>query len=197
MNRMDGHDTQWIPVPAGGPVMREPSQTHSPRPGDKAVTMNRVLRPQSCGGFSLTDTLISSVILVIAVLGNSNYRYQSMLLAQRADMWRSAATVAQLLSQSWAGVQGISTYDPVSSLSPGISLATNAGPSQGAGFTWLGSYRIDLNGTRYFATLSWQDVQSGLRALNVKVAWSQSERGSTTFSDADKSYALTTYYVTP
>lgn len=152
-------------------------------------------RHPSCRGFSLTETMLGSAILLIAVLGNSSYRYQSMLLAQRADMWRTAATTAQLLGQSWAGVQGVTTYNPVSSLSSAITITSGTGPSEDGGFTRLGSYQIDLNNSRFFATLSWQDVQSGLRALHVKVAWSQSQRGSTTYTDADKSFALTTYYV--
>jgi hypothetical protein len=154
-------------------------------------------RLQSCRGFSLTETLISAVALVIAVLGNSGYRYQSMLLTQRADKWRTAATVAQLLCQSWVGMQGSGTYDPVSALGSGVTIASDTGPSAGAGFTLLGSYHIDLNGDRYFATLSWEDVQTGLRALNLNVAWAQSKRGAMTYADADKSFALTGYYVTP
>jgi hypothetical protein len=154
-------------------------------------------RLRSGGGFSLAETLISGVALVIAVLGNSGYRYQSMLLTQRADKWRTAATSAQLLCQSWVGMQGIGTYDPVSALGSGVTIASDTGPSAGAGFTALGSYHIDLNGDRYFATLSWEDVQTGLRALNVNIAWAQSQRGTTTLADADKSFALTAYYVTP
>jgi len=189
---MDGHDLQQIPVTVDGPVLRERRQIPCLRGRARGVHRSRSGR-----GFSLTDTLISSVVLVIAVLGNSNYRYQSMLLAQRADMWRTGTAVAQLLCQSWAGAQGSSTYNPVSSLSSALTLVPGTGPSVGAGFTWLGSYYTDLNGTRYFTTLSWKDVQPGLRALSVKVAWPQSKRGSATFAEANKSYALTTYYVTP
>ena len=156
-----------------------------------------VCQRQSDRGFSLTDTLVASVVLVIAILGNSGYRYQSLLSAQRADRWKTAATTAQFLCQSWAGTQGIGTFNPVSALGSGITIAADVGPSAGAGFTSLGSYHIDLNGDRYFATLAWQDVASGLRALNVKVAWAQSKCGSTTFADADKSFALTAYSVTP
>jgi len=152
---------------------------------------------RSCPGFSLIDTLLGSVVLVIAVLGTGVYRYQSMLCAQRADKWRTAATVAQLLCQTWVGVQGVDTYDPVSSLSPGISISSSAGPSGADGFSPLGSYQISLNGDTYFATLSWIDVQSGLRALNVIVAWAQNKRGSIACADTDKSFALTTYYLTP
>ena len=156
-----------------------------------------VCQRQSGRGFSLTDTLVASVVLVIAILGNSGYRYQSLLSAQRADRWKTAATTAQFLFQSWAGMQGIGTFNPVSALGSSITIAADAGPSADAGFTSRGSYHIDLNGDRYFATLAWKDVESGLRALNVKVAWAQSKRGSTTFADADKSFALTAYAVTP
>jgi hypothetical protein len=154
-------------------------------------------RLQSGGGFSLTDTLVASVVLVIAILGNSGYRCQSLLSAQRADRWKTAATTAQFLCQGWAGMQGSGTFNPVSALGSGVTIAVDAGPSAGAGFTSLGSYHVDLNGDRYFVTLAWKDVQSGLRALNVKMAWAQSIRGSTAFANADKSYALTAYYVTP
>jgi hypothetical protein len=155
-------------------------------------------RRQSSSGFSLVETMASAVILVIAVLGNSTYRYQSMLLSQRADKWRTGATTAQLLCQSWVGKQGSGTYDPVSTLSSAVTIATDTtGPSVGAGFTKLGNYHLDLNGDRYFATMSWEDVQTGLRALNVTIAWAQSIRGTTTYSNADKSFALTAYYATP
>jgi hypothetical protein len=86
----------------------------------------------------------------------------------------------------------------VSTLSSAVTIATDTtGPSVGAGFTKLGNYHLDLNGDRYFATMSWEDVQTGLRALNVTIAWAQSIRGTTTYSNADKSFALTAYYATP
>ena len=126
--------------------------------GTWRTAAHMVCQRQSDRGFSLTDTLVASVVLVIAILGNSGYRYQSLLSAQRADRWKTAATTAQFLCQSWAGTQGIGTFNPVSALGSGITIAADVGPSAGAGFTSLGSYHIDLNGDRYFATLAWQDV---------------------------------------
>lgn len=154
-------------------------------------------RRPSRRGFSLMETLICSVILLIGVLGNAAYRYQSILCAKKADMWKTAAGVTQLLCQSWAGVLGADSHDPVSALSPEINITAGVGPGEGPGFTRLGSYEIVLNGVRYFATLSWNDVQPGLRALNVKTTWSPLRQGDAGLVDADKSFALTAYCVSP
>ena len=54
----------------------------------------------------------------------------------------------------------------------------------------LGSYTVTLNDVNYYAILSYKDIDTGLRALNVVVAWDQ--QGSQ-FGFPVKSFKLTTY----
>ncbi|MFC1605042.1 hypothetical protein ACFL5F_08455, partial [Planctomycetota bacterium] len=65
-------------------------------------------------------------------------------------------------------------------------------------FTLLGNYKVvldddDVNSVNYYATMSWKDIQPGLRALNVSVAWAQRGPGADDEEDVDKSFGLTVY----
>ena len=144
-------------------------------------------------GFSLVDVLVAVAILLIAIIGTSRLRYYSAMDARKAGLRIGAARTGLLLCENWRGVNGSGTYDPVASLGSDVTISTGTGPSAPSGFTSLGSYTINLNGTTYYATLSWRDVQTGLRALNIIVAWPLRNQAPTGVADADRSFELTTY----
>ncbi len=149
-------------------------------------------------GFSLVDTMVAVVILLIAVIGTSIFRYNSALDGRRFNSQTSAARIALMLSESWRGISGDLAFDPTVLSTSDLTINENiqsisAKPSD---FTLLGSYIITLNdvhGVNYHAILSWKDIESGLRALNVVVAWAQRGAGEDGVENVDKSFRLTAY----
>lgn len=153
-------------------------------------------------GVSLVGTMVAVTILLIALIGTSTFRYAAALDGRKADAHATAARIALTLGESWRGVRGDLTYDPVAHLGTGLKVAAGEGPVKPKDFTLLGSYSVqfddDAGVNNYFATLSWKDVQPGLRALNVVVAWASRDQavGSKQLNPvdaADKSFGLTVY----
>jgi len=149
-------------------------------------------KPKSMQGFTLVEVMIATVVFIIAVLGTSAYRYSAALSARRADLQTTAARTALLFCEGWRGESGVATYDPVTRFFGEMDISASAGPTKPDEFTPLGSYKVVLEGNSYFVTLSWQD-NTGLRALNIIVAWDQHGSGSSNLSAADKTFKLTTY----
>jgi len=155
-------------------------------------------------GFSLIEVMVAILILSVAVIGTSGYRYYTALDARKADMQATAARVALMLCESWRGVKGDENYDPTSHFGSELQITTIADSDiiyvAPNGFTALGYYQILLNNFPCHMTMSWQDVSSGLRALNVIVAWPQraSYNQSYVLSDdtSEKTFRLTTYVQT-
>jgi len=163
-------------------------------------------RPKSRSAVTLIEVMVAIVIVVVAVLGASGYRYYSTLDARRADFQNAAARIALLLCENWRGrgIDGTPTYDPVAHLtSADLTVADSGGvgPDYASGFTGLGRYQITTtnDGVHYWAALSYYDdpTTEGLRTLNVVVAWAQRQTGSAGDSAAaaglDKTFKLTTY----
>jgi len=144
-------------------------------------------------GLTLVEAMLAVVVLAIAVIGAANFRYYTTLDLQRSTRRITAARVGLLLCESWAGQRGAETYEPVTHLDSDLVITADTGPDWPEDFTLLGSYTVVLHGADYYATMSWKDVQTGLRALNVVVAWAQRKQGETNINDADRSFALTTY----
>ena len=151
-------------------------------------------------GVSLVSTMVAVVILLIALIGTSSFRYCAALDARRADAQTSAARIALMLCESWAGVDGVLTYDPVIQLDNNLVItASTTGPAKPEDFTLLGTYKVvlkDYHGVNHYATLSWKDVQPGLRALNVVVAWAQRGPGADGIENVDKTFRLTVHTAT-
>ena len=127
-------------------------------------------------GFTVIEIMIATVILLIAVIGATRYRYYAAFDTRKADMRMASARVALLLCESWRGVKGDETYNPVNHLASELQMLDLAGgeflaPSEPADFTRLGCYAILLNGVPCHVTMSWKDISSDLRALNIVVAW--------------------------
>ena len=148
-------------------------------------------------GISLIETMNAVVILLIAVIGASGYRYCSTLDARKADAYVGSARIGYLLSESWRGLQGSETYDPAAHLGAGLTITTSEGPDAPNGFTELESYEVVLNDVVYYATLSWKNLSSDLRALNVVLIWAQRSQGEeqNEIDEADRSFELTTYVI--
>jgi hypothetical protein len=148
------------------------------------------------------------LLLTIVVLGTFSFRYASAQNLQKADFQDSASRVAELLCQSWKGVQGTESFKPIESLAAIGGIEAADGFSEGdagwpEGFILLGTCRVVLDSTPYYATLAYKDIQPGLRALTVMVSWAQrGPVGGTidggvylpvTFDETDKMYQLTNY----
>jgi hypothetical protein len=146
--------------------------------------------------------MIAITILLIGLLGTFTLRYTVALDGRRAHAQSTAARIALMLCESWRGIDGDETYDPATHLGADFKVSEGSGPDKPDDFTLLGSYTIAFDGetgvTNYMTTLSWKDVQSGLRALNIVVAWASREQlGGTPQQidgvDIDKTFELTVY----
>ncbi len=144
-------------------------------------------------GVSIIEATIALVILAIAILGAINFRYYSSLDVRRSNLHDSAARVALMLCESWRGLDGTVSFDPVKEFEPGIVISATGGPTEPNDFTLLGKYTVLLEGRDYYAALSYQDMDADLRALNVTVVWEQRGQDKTELNEADKIYQLTTY----
>lgn len=145
-------------------------------------------------GFTLVEIMAALVILAVAVLGASGYRYYAALDARKAAMQAGASRVATLLCESWRGVEGDESYDPAHNFGPYIEIEGDKDSKEAPpdGFTLLGRYVVLVDQTSYHAVLSWNDIRPGLRALNVTVAWAQPRQGAGA-AGTDKALKLTTY----
>ena len=150
-----------------------------------------------CGnlpGLSLIETMTAATVISIAILGGISYRYYCALDGRKAKLHADASRAALLLCESWRGTVGSETYDPVAHLdSDGFEISSDVGPAGPVDFTDMGSYRIVFDGTACYATLSYKDIDTGLRALNITVAWQQQSRAEDGLDDMDKLFVLTTY----
>ncbi len=160
-----------------------------------------------CRGSVLISTLVAVTIILIAVIGTSNFRYYTALDTRKATAQTEAAGIALLLCESWRGVQGDPAYDPVTNLGSDLAISKSTGPQTPDDFTRLDSYLIklvndkDRNGKddyriSYYVTMSWKDIQPGLRALNVNVAWARRDSNNDGYDKTDKSFMLTIYTLT-
>jgi len=163
-----------------------------------------IKRIQRFNGFSLVEVMVAILILLIAVMGTSGYRYYAALDARKADMQVTAARVALMLCESWKGLKGDGNYEPTNYFGSELQLVeiedhygTYTLPD---GFTALGRYQATLNNLPCYITMCWKDVASELRALNIVVNWSQQAFYNQSYNSSDdiseKSFRLTTYIQT-
>ena len=147
-------------------------------------------------GVSLVGTMVAVTILLIALIGTSTFRYAAAMDGRKADAHTTASRIALTLAESWRGVKGDLTYDPIALLGADLNITSSkkAYPIQ-KDFTLLRSYDLQFSdGTGvedYVATLSWKDIQPGLRALGVVIRWSTREVDGAAFDN--KLFGLTVY----
>lgn len=151
-------------------------------------------------GVTLVETLIAVTILLIALIGTSTFRYAAAFNGRRANAHMGAARVALSLCESWRGLKGDADLDPIELGSPDMTVSASSwsGHQTPGGFTLLGNYAVvldadDPDSPNYYATMSWNDVQSGLRALNVNVSWAQRGSEGNGTENVDKAFRLTVY----
>jgi len=163
-------------------------------------------RSKSTAAFTIIEVMVAILILSVAVIGASGYRYYAALDARKAAMQATAARIGLLLCESWRGLNGIETYNPAAYFGSDLVIAANpvfdfsaghaiTGPIVNESFTPLGIYSIVADGATYYAILSWKDINTDLRALNVVIAWELRGRGVTAQTDVAglKLFELTTY----
>jgi len=131
-------------------------------------------------GLTLIEVILAATIVIVAVIGAMGYRYYSALDARKADVQLTAARVALMFLDSWRGAGGRAPTDTYNIYNPlnlsvsdcGLQVNAGGGPEVPSGFNLFGSYCVVAGGANYYATLSYQDDSgTGLRVLNVMVAW--------------------------
>ena len=143
-------------------------------------------------GFSLLDIMMAIIILAVVIIGTINYRYYAVIQVENSMMQSSAARIGVMMVEGWRGIKGVGTYNPVTAMTP-ASVTLSSGPAKPSDFTLLGSYLVQLTGRNYYVTLSYKDVDTRLRALNVVVTWSLNSK---VVAGATHSFKITTYTAT-
>ena len=145
-------------------------------------------------GVTIVEIMVAIVVILVAVIGASGFRYYSALDARKADVKITAGRVGSLLLEGWIGTGGQITYDPVVEYGTDMNISVSAtGPAVPTGFTLLNSYQIVAGRANYYATLSYRDstpTQAG--ELNIFVAWLHGYQAGTV-SSSDPSVKLTSY----
>jgi len=149
-------------------------------------------------GFTLVEIPYAILILLIAIIGTSKYRYYTTLDVKKADMQTTATRIGLLFCENWRGVKGSLTYDPTVCLGSEFASTPISCPSSFKEFNLLQGRTVVSNGTNYHVFLLFKDISSSLRALNIIVAWSPQGYQITTITDTTdsnkfRSFELTTY----
>lgn len=129
-------------------------------------------------GFTLTEVMLSILIIMILSTGAMGYQYASARDVKISEVQAGAARIAMLLLESWKGHQGTVSFDPVDVFSGTMTLQTSGtGPSvpnnaAGGALMLLGSYEVMLSGVTYYVTLSYEpESASEPMVLNAAVTW--------------------------
>ncbi|MFH1369866.1 MAG: hypothetical protein ABII09_01050 [Planctomycetota bacterium] len=134
-------------------------------------------------GISLIEIMVFIVVISIAVIGTSGYRYFSILDIRRSDNEITAGRIAMMLCESWKGQGGgDGPYNPINDSGDlGIGLITTASstlaPEKPLTFTLLkngGYYKVVSDNRTYYTTMSYHTTNSpngDLQTLNVIVTW--------------------------
>ena len=132
-------------------------------------------------GISLAEVMTCVAVMLLVVVGASAYTYHASLEARRASMRITAARSAAMFCETWRGLKGSQTFDPLAYFPSEFNVLQ---PVSWTGtqhiepdFTHLGSYKIRLQKFKYGIVLSSKDISSNLRALNVVVEWPIAELG--------------------
>jgi type II secretory pathway pseudopilin PulG len=147
---------------------------------------------------TLVEVMLAIVIIAIAVIGASGYRYYSALDARKASVQSTAARIALLFNENWRGLgyDRIADFDPHTHLVPDVNVANSAfGPDFAEGFISLGKYEIIANDARFWAALSWRQEVDDLRTINTVIAWQPGGAGVGESGKINlyKSFKLTTF----
>jgi len=159
--------------------------------------MTTTKRSKSTGGFTFTEVMGAILVMTVAVLGTSAYRYHAMLDVRTAEKKTTGARIGCLLCETWGGSSDPNTFDPVTHLGTDLAITSmTSSESLGTptGHLELGTYRITVDDENYQATLFWKDVSAGLRALSIIIVWDWDPQVHSVASHPiSKSFRLTTY----
>ena len=98
-------------------------------------------------GMSLVGTLVAVTILLIALIGTSTFRYAAAMDGRKATAQTTAARVALVLGESWRGIKGDVTLDPIQLGNSDMEVSASSwnGHETPDGFTLLGNYAVVLD----------------------------------------------------
>ena len=152
--------------------------------------------------------MIFIVVLSIAVIGTSGYRYFATLDIRRSDNEITAGRIAMHLCESWKGQGGgDSIYNPTDdSDESGIGLITIVSsalaPQEPLNFTLLkngGYYKVVSDNRTYYVTMSYHTINStngNLETLNVIVTWPAGANSPNNNVATNKSLSLSELLIT-
>lgn len=133
--------------------------------------------------FTLIETIITMVVLLLVITGMWRFRYEAALQAERGQQIAAAGRIANLVCQSWSTVKGANTFNPAlcnfdSSLIFTSTSATTVTNNNLNGFTPLGEWTVQTPDRPFVAALFYQnDVATpGLRTLRVLMEWKDSRK---------------------
>ncbi|MCI0498832.1 MAG: hypothetical protein L0Y36_04000 [Planctomycetales bacterium] len=140
----------------------------------RAENHRLVCRP----AFTLTEAMISILIVMVLATGAMGYQYFSARDVKHSEVQTSAAQIAMLLLESWKGAQGDAAFNPLNEFAGQLDIQTaEAGPSSpenmsGIPLTPLGFYTVRMQGVHYYLTPAWDAPSiSEPMLLNVTIAW--------------------------
>jgi hypothetical protein len=134
-------------------------------------------------GMSLVDTMAASLILLIIVIGTLSYRYYAVLDIQKAHRYLDAVELTALMNNAWKGIDGLETFDPVTTFENEMNIAVGTGDfiEVPSGYTLLNKYDVVSDGGTYSLIMSYKDVDAHLRELNSMVLWDFGGENNKTF----------------
>ncbi|MFH1616875.1 MAG: prepilin-type N-terminal cleavage/methylation domain-containing protein [Planctomycetota bacterium] len=147
-------------------------------------------------GLTLIEIMSAVLIVGVAVVGASAYRYYSMMDARKAEVNITAARIGWTLLEGWRDVGGSSLYSPAAEFGSQMDIFTGTGPGAAAGFNRLSSdYEVATPDAHYYITFAYKNAGNN-RQLNVCVAWAQG------FQEGDisrniRAVSLSTYVTDP
>ena len=150
----------------------------------------------------MIEVLLAIVIIAIAVIGASGYRYYSALDARKASTRSTAARIALLLSENWRGLGYDRTddFNPIMHLSsPDYGMVVGLSDVDleydGDFDRHLGQYKILANNTQFWAALAWKQEEADLKALNTVVKWEarKGNKGELGNIVINRTFKLTTF----
>jgi len=145
-------------------------------------------------GFTLTEVMVSILLVTTIILAAIGTRYLAVKQARRGDAYGTAGKLGLMLLEAWRSSATPATYDPITTFAGQMTVSTSGtGPPAPTGFTTLGRYRIVLDNVNYYPTLAYVNATTTQPAvLHVSVAFKHSYQAGT-IATGDNTVRLTTY----
>ncbi|MFC1782851.1 hypothetical protein ACFL02_04605 [Planctomycetota bacterium] len=150
---------------------------------------------QHCRGLTLIETVLASVVIMVAGIASIGYRYSVSMDTCKAEDQISASRLGMMLLEGWKGWAGSSDFAPEVSYGSVLNIsAAGSGLGGAHGFNILNHYKIVTDGVSYYAVLSSKEATATEpKMLNVQITWSRDRQDQTVSSKALKTIGLTTY----